>query len=270
MDKNGFIKYMCLKENAGKTIKDSVLTLNDFFKNFELFNPENMLQYKKNYLLNYNYNSGTVNKKIGHLNKYSDFKNICFPSGSRYKLKYVPYTPNINPISLKEYSRFVKIAYRDNEDIYLISRLIFETAVRISTVFNLTYNDIIKYKYVIVDLKGSNFNVPLHKDLLKKLKIYCVRNNISKYDKVFQIDKNFLYDEFKFVSGKARIKKGKFKPHSIRALSIKTLLNVNDIEFVMGYAGHKHIETTKHYTKRSFDEIKQKTKVLEDISKNII
>lgn len=269
MDFTEFVNFMNYRENFQATIKDSLLTMNHFFSMFDEFSIETMFKYKK-YLLSTNLSSGTINRKIGHINKYACFKNITFEFGAIYKLKYIPYLPQKELITIKEYQKFLKYSLNDNRQIYLIARLFFEAAIRIGSLPSLTYNDIFTKKFITVNIKGTIKHVPLQYDLISKLKIYCVENNISKDIPVFNISRSKIYSDFENICKKARIKKSKFKPHALRSLAIKTLLEDNDIEYVMDYVGHKHLQTTQVYTKRTIKEKRQKAQILENISKAII
>jgi integrase len=260
MDLTNFVIFLKNNEITTKTINDNIRTINNFFDKFSLFNMSNLLEYKA-FLISH-FKSGTINKKITHLRNYAKFIN------SDYVLRFVPNNAMKEQISLNDYKRFLKFALQyDNEYLYLFVRTLFETGIRIHSTKDITFESI-KNKTFYSQIKNTAINPPLLKDLVSKLKIYCVRYNIK--GQIFTWDKNKVYREMEFICGKARIKKSRFKPHAIRSLAIRTLLdNGKSTKFVSEFAGHKNIKSLTPYTaNRNINDKRKQIKILEDISKS--
>lgn len=152
--------------------------------------------------------------------------------------------------------------YTRNEKMKLIIETLVFTGIRISELEGLTVESL-KKRYYTVYNKSRARTVFIPKGLAKKLKTYCNESGI-KSGTIFKnkagngmISQSYIRDEMKYSAGKARMKKSKAFPHSLRHLFAKHYSAMPDSDYYIlpQLLGHSDATVTSVYTKLSVDEL---------------
>lgn len=211
----------------------------------------------------------TINTRLIILNKF--FKDFGYPEFTTELINDETGTTNDEILTEKEYRRILEWADKmGKEKIKLILETLVGTGIRISELEFLRVEDL-KRRVFVVNNKGKVRNAFIPKQLAKKLKAYCEKNNITEgiifhgRDKSKMLDQSVIRKEFKAIAGKARgIKKDKCHPHALRHLFAKRYSNMPGanpfiLPALLGHSTKTQVTTfgsvTPIYTKPSKKEL---------------
>ncbi|MCK9273255.1 site-specific integrase [Candidatus Gracilibacteria bacterium] len=167
----------------------------------------------------------------------------------KFKYKYKKnYAFNEEFLTFNDYKKLLK---NTTEKENLIIQTFFLTGIRFSELKKLTKESLIN-KFSFFN-KSSYREIPLHSNLKKDLKFYCIKNNItsgpiflSNYKK--PISYTALRNLLKKIAKKSKVKMSKVaKTHNFRRLFILYASEHLDIEEIQAIVGHSNINTTFGY-----------------------
>lgn len=265
MKKNDFLEKIDewileqkLQEYAEHTLKQykaSVMKFIDWLPPDKEVTKETMIDYKK-HLISIAGSTNSINTWIVIVNKYMkwlDQKELVLK-----KIKIQVKQSNEDVLSLADYKRLLRISKRlDYMNIYYIMKVLAMTGIRISELRYFTYENIQASNYIKVFNKGKERMIIVRQDLLRELKQYCKKNNITsgyvfagKYEGK-PLNESTIFRKLKKISGIAKVNKKKVHPHSFRHLFAQVYLtyNENNVSELADILGHNSLETTRIYTK---------------------
>ena len=256
---NSFIEHLKAEELSENTIKRYTTVITRLIESIGSGDIKSELIAYKNKLVSI-YAISTVNNNIIIINKFLKFINI---DTSLELLKVQAKTINNDILNENEYSRLLKYCdILDKPKIKMVLQIIYFRGIRISELRFLTVESLIQ-GYFTVSNKGKIRRVPIADKIKKELKEYIKINKITSgviitNNKGEPLSRNYIFRQMKETGGKARIKKAKIYPHSVRHLFAKQWLknNNNNILVLADILGHSNLETTRIYTRLDISEMK--------------
>ena len=247
-----------LKENekADKTIKKyktNIKAFIDFSKDKEL-NKETVIKFKDKLDTIDEYMPNTTNNYLVVLNKFFKFigrEDLCvkiIKQQIKFSLDY--------SLSKSDYHRLLRTAKKyEEEDNYIILRILAETGIRISELSFFKIEDL--SKTMKIRKKGKVREIPVKIDLLRAIRKYCRDKKIKEGSVIFNPNTGKSYADstiwrrLKKMAGRARINKDAVHPHAFRHYFARCYLETypNDIAGLADILGHNSLETTRIYTK---------------------
>jgi site-specific recombinase XerD len=205
-------------------------------------NQSHFLHYKK--YVRDNFKQSSYCFKLSCLNKYREFLKM-----EKFSYKYKKdHAFNSDFLTFSDYKKLLK---HTTEKENLILQTLFLTGIRFSELKKLTVESL-KNKFSFFN-KTAYREIPLHADLKKKLKFYCIKNNITTGAVFLSNFKNTMSytairNMLSKIAVKAKIKKCKAtKTHNFRRLFILYALQFMEIEKIQKIVGHENINTTYGY-----------------------
>lgn len=256
--------YCRENEIAKNTIKNYMNTLNQLNKylmkkNVESITKENMIDFK-DYLRIYEYRPGskynlnTINQKITAINIYFNWYEATYRAGGTSELNLKPIRTqdksHRESINEDDFKRLLR--YADGE-IKLFILTIANTGLRVSEVCNLRRSDL--YQSIIqIENKGKIRIIDIPLFLKNQLREFTKEHEDN--ERIFNKTQGYYRKELKAVAGKARVKKSKVYPHSIRHFFAKKFISDGgDSTTLQQMLGHSNIATTTVYTKLDREEL---------------
>lgn len=256
--------YCRENEIAKNTIKNYMNTLNQLNKylmkkNVETITKENMIDFK-DYLRIYEYRPGskynlnTINQKITAINIYFNWYEATYGAGGTSELNLKPIRTqdksHRESINEDDFKRLLR--YADGE-IELFILTIANTGLRVSEVCNLRRSDL--YQSIIqIENKGKIRIIDIPLFLKNQLREFTKEHEDN--ERIFNKTQGYYRKELKAVAGKARVKKSKVYPHSIRHFFAKKFISDGgDSTTLQQMLGHSNIATTTVYTKLDREEL---------------
>lgn len=252
-----FKKYMLEQKLSDATVDSYTRTINFYKKNFKTLSPKKLQEYKS-FLLE-KYSPRTANQRIQAINKYLDYKNRPDLKLKSVRLQQKNYVENV--ISNADYRYFKRCLKRDGRiKWYFIIAFLATTGARISELVQVKIEHIQQGVFELYGKgeKARHLYIPqkLQREMLDWLRVeeresgYIFLNRfenvltprgiarqLKKYAYEYGIDANVVY------------------PHSFRHLYAKNFLQKSeDISFLADLMGHKSIETTRIYLRKSITE----------------
>ncbi|MDR0420285.1 MAG: tyrosine-type recombinase/integrase [Prevotellaceae bacterium] len=255
-----FREYLKKKELSNSTIVSYVWTANYYLLYYGNFSRGNLLAYK-NWLIK-NYRPQTVNARLQGLNKFLEFA-----KKPHLKIKFVKvhnrnYLENV--ISDADY-RFLKNQLQKDGLIewYFVVWFLAATGARISELLQIkvehvhagyldmyTKNGAIRRLYIPKNLRDAALS---WLTLEKNFSGYIFKNYYGK-----PISSKFVYRYLKMFAQNYGINTQVVYPHSFRHRFAKNFLEqFNDLALLADLMGHKSIETTRIYLRRTAFEQQQ-------------
>ncbi|WP_265458683.1 tyrosine-type recombinase/integrase [Enterococcus sp. HY326] len=259
LDLTAYRNYLLENETEKNTIKNYMVTLKQldkFLVNRRLdLSKEVLIEYKQHlqedeYRPGRKYQLKTINQKIVILNIYFnwlDRHDLC--------LKYLKVQTKVHRESIdkKEYRQLLKHA---DEEMYLFILLIGSTGLRISEACSIRADEL-ELRIVTIKNKGKTRYISIPQFVKKKLKKFCRKRRISTI--IFHKSQDFYRKRLKTIAGKAKVKKEKVYPHTVRHFFAKEFIaNGGDSTDLQQMLGHESIATTTIYTKLSTNELSEK------------
>lgn len=254
---NAFHKYLIQHNMSPNTITAYVYSVRHFFTYSNQLNSNNVNLYKV-YLMDH-YQPQTVNMRIRALNCFLKFQGISDFKIRAFRMQQKTYTDHV--ISQADYEYLKRRLHEDDQHtFYFIIRFIAATGVRISELVSFQVSDV-KNGFKDIYSKGNKMRrvyIPtfLQKDTLSWLEsdsrssgplflshlgrgisVSGVRSQLKTFAYRYHLDPKVVY------------------PHSFRHRFAKNFIeHGGDIAFLSNLLGHKSIETTRIYLRRSSTE----------------
>lgn len=266
-----WIELQKLDELSDNTLKQYRNSINKFINylsisNIEYFTKNDMIEYKK-YLNEISESANSKNVWIIGLNKYFKWLNInefCLKQ-IRVQQRYY----NYDNMSYADYKRLLRIAKRENriQDYYIIKTLAM-TGIRISELEFFTVENLKKQNDNILHIynKKKERDIPLRDDLARDLRKYCRINKI-KTGPIFvspkisykMIHTSTIWKHLKKIAGIAKVRLKVVHAHSFRHLFADIFLDTypENVLMLADLLGHKSLETTRLYTRKTLKQKKQ-------------
>lgn len=258
---NEFIQEMRLNELKEITLKKYKVDISQFLREVDItkidqLKKEKLLEYKV--FLQKEYKTASINNKITITNKFLDWLKLGELKLNQIKQQRKTSLENI--LDETDYIRLIRLAERLGKiKILFIMKTLTGTGIRIDELKYITV-EAIKKGFCQVENKGKIRDIIISKSLSKELKTYCKEQGIDqgiifKSKNESPLDKSYIWRELKYISGQARVKKGKVHAHSFRHLFAKTYLrDGGNITHLADLLGHSSLDTTRIYTMQSKDE----------------
>ena len=168
-------------------------------------------------------------------------------------------------IEYSDYHRLLRISEKKGYiKINLIMQIFVETGIRVS---ELEYFKVENLNETMqVKNKGKTRTIIIRKKLLKEIKKYCKKNNISSgyifsgRTRTKVLSDSAIRKQLKKIAGYAKVKLSKVHPHSFRHYFAVKFLETypDDIGTLSIILGHSSIETTRIYLGLSDKQIEKR------------
>lgn len=253
-DFSKFLKNQNLCQNTIDAYKSAV---NLFYKKFKEINKSNLLIFKT-YLID-NYKGKTINLRIQGINKYLEFL-----GKENLKLKYIALQQKSfleDVISDADYEFFKKSLWNDNNyNWYFIVRFLGATGARVSELIQFKYQHL-ERGYIDLYTKSGKIRrifIPSklitiarkYYDSIGRTNGYLFLNRNKK-----QISTRGIAHQLKELAKKYKMNLDVVYPHSFRHRFAKNFLDKRkDISLLADLMGHKSIETTRIYLRKTSEE----------------
>ncbi|MDR2650962.1 MAG: tyrosine-type recombinase/integrase [Prevotellaceae bacterium] len=252
-----FQKFLEKNELSDNTVTSYMWTVNNFFLFYGNINKNNLLAYKT-WLIE-NFKPGTVNSRLQALNKFLEFT-----SKNNLKMRFVKvhnrnYLENV--ISDADY-RFFKTQLKKDGllDWYFIVWFLTATGARISELLQIKVEHVKSGHLDIYTKSGTIRRLHIPKTLRENA-IYWLSREKKFHGYVFQncngerLNGRSISRELKFYARQYGLNTKVVYPHSFRHRFAKNFLDkFNDIALLADLMGHKSIETTRIYLRRTASE----------------
>ena len=253
---DSFILSLEEEEKALATIKKyrgNIKAFIEFSKDKEL-NKKTVIQFKEKldqveYCL-----PNTTNNYLIVLNKFFKFINredLCVKILKQQKKFSLNYS-----LSKSDYHRLLRAAKKcDQDDNYIILRILAETGIRISELSFFKVETL--SKTIKIRNKGKDREIPVKIDLIREIRKYCRNRKIQNGPIIFNpktgkcYANSTIWRRLKKIAGSARVNKNAVHPHAFRHYFARCYLETypNDIAGLADILGHNSLETTRIYTK---------------------
>lgn len=243
-----------IADNTIKNYKNTLGQLNDYLKMHQKseLTKEVLIEYKQHLKNDYyapgkQYNINTCNQKITAINIYLNWDNKDHMTLKLFKEQSSTHRESINQ---EDFERLLRYS---NEEMTLFILTIANTGLRISEICSLTKEHL--YDAIIqIENKGKIRIIDIPLFLKKRLRVYMKYRNDK--DVIFNKTQQFYRQELKDIAGRAKVKKSKVYPHSIRHYFAKKFIaDGGDSTALQQMLGHSDIKTTTIYTKMSKEEL---------------
>ena len=251
-------KHFLMQQNlAENTVNSYVFTVENFFVNYKEITKQNLLAYKG--MLVEKYKPKTINLRIQGINKYLEFLKRDKDKLKFVKIQQKTYLENV--ISDADYKFFKAQLKKDNNlDWYFIVRFLGATGARVSELIQIKVEHVNK-GYIDLYTKGGKIRriyiaTRLKNDALKWLSdkgkdtgyIFCNKRGE-------RLTTRGVAHQLKELAIKYKMNPDVVYPHSFRHRFAKNFLEkYNDIALLADLMGHKSIETTRIYLRRTSEE----------------
>lgn len=259
IDLKNYKNYLLDNEISDNTIKSYLNTLRQLDEFLAVhskpLDKESLIMYKRS-LLEFRSKTGkpysikTINQKIIVINIFLNWLEKPELTLKAYKTQNDLHRESIDK---KEYKALLKYADEETRNFIL---LIGNTGMRISEACSITVDDLSK-KNIYIRNKGKIRMVSIPQFVKKKLKRYCESNKITGI--IFSKTQTRYRKSLKAAASKAKIKKDRVYPHSIRHFFAKEFIeNGGDSTSLQQMLGHENINTTTIYTRLNDKELSSK------------
>ncbi|MDR2066152.1 MAG: tyrosine-type recombinase/integrase [Prevotellaceae bacterium] len=252
-----FQKFLEKNELSSNTIAAYMCAVNNYFIIHERISKENLLAYKV-WLIE-NFKAGTVNSRIQALNKFLEFMKRDSLKIKFVKVQQKNYLENV--ISDADYKFFKQQLKKDGfVEWYFIVWFLTATGARISELLQIKVEHIEAGYMDIYTKCGKIRRLYIPKVLrneaaewLKKEKIslgYIFKNHFGE-----RFNARTISRYLKVFAQKYSLNLKVIYPHSFRHRFAKNFIDkFNDIALLADLMGHKSIETTRIYLRRTISE----------------
>lgn len=255
-DLEQYQEYLYRKNLSDSTIRSYLHAVRQYFKQYRKITTDNLQLYRVKLIDNYS--PQTVNISIRALNNYFKFMGIDIISKT---IKVAQKMQLDRVVSQADYE-YLKRRLKEDQiyNYYYAIRFMAATGVRVSELVGMVVADV-KRGYKDIHSKGDKVRriyIPkaLRIDLMNWLeedkrdhgKLFL--NNIGD-----PMTDSALRRQLKIFSGLYQIDPERMYPHSFRHYFAKTFLEAcGDITLLSNLLGHKNLETTRIYLRRSSNE----------------
>ena len=252
-----FCQYLRTKNMASNTIHVYSYALRQFLCRYHEVDFSNLHLYKV-FLLEH-YKPQTVNLRIRAVNSYLEFTKAKSKKLSMVKIQQKNYLENV--ISEADYEYLKNCLLRDEKYLYyFIIRFMAATGARVSVVIQFQAEDI-RNGYKDLYSKGNKVRriyIPraLHEDALRWLKASKIQSGdifLNRFGR--RITPAGIRGQLKVLALNYGINPDVVYPHSFRHRFAKSFIEkCGDISLLSDLLGHRNIETTRIYLRRSSSE----------------
>lgn len=252
-----FSNYLLARNRSKNTVQVYSYALRQFYKRYATIDYSS-LQFYKIFLLEH-YKPQTVNLRIRALNSYMEFKQVDTNPITMVRIQQKNYLENV--IGEADYEYLKNCLLRDKKYLYyFIIRFMAATGARVSEVIQFQAEDVFKGSKDIYSKgnKTRRIYVPLalQKDAIKWL------NSIQqKQGYIFlnrfgaPITPAGIRGQLKNLAANYGMNTEVVYPHSFRHRFAKSFIEkCGDIALLSDLLGHKNLETTRIYLRRSSSE----------------
>ena len=259
----GFLIFRLNEGQSIKTIESYGLDLKQFIEylsirnlNIQEVESENIERYK-NYLLRKGLKVKSINRKLTSINQFLKFNN----NQVKYKKLKEQKQNILNDVLEKEEIEKMIYCCKDNLRDKAIILTLFKMGLRVSELLQLVVSDTKKSKITIKGKGGKYRSIPIPKDVKKAWLEYLDVRTEKKESSLFvgkrgALQRQSINKIIRKYSKKAKIRKEKAHPHSLRHSFCKALVAKGvDPIIIADFAGHSSLETTRIYTRQTEREL---------------
>lgn len=254
-----FEDYLKHEEKSKATIAKYIHDVLEFVKwlGKQTMSKQVVSEYKQ--ILENNYSPNSVNSTISSLNSF-----FCWMNCPEYKVKNIrvqkkAFREPRRDLTRQEYERLLRAAHlQGKKRLCLIMQTICSTGIRVSELKYITV-EAAKSGIASIKCKGKNRIILIPDKMCKVLLAYAREKNI-KTGAVFvtrsgrNVDRSNIWTEMKKLCDKAGVIGTKVFPHNLRHLFGKIYYTLyQDIVRLADILGHESINTTRIYTKESWE-----------------
>lgn len=251
-------RLYCLENELAKnTLNNYINTLKQLDKfltrnKAECLNKELLIEFKQHiktdeYAPGKTYKTSTCNQKITAINIYLNWDGEKELTLKLFKEQTKSHRESITK---EDFERLLRHA---DEEMKLFILTIANTGLRISEVKSLTKQNLSE-AIITIENKGKQRIIDIPLFLKKELRTYY--KNLDEEKVLFYKTEQYYRNKLKEIAGKARVKKSRVYPHSIRHYFAKSFIaQGGDSTALQQMLGHSDIKTTTIYTKMSKEEL---------------
>lgn len=252
-----FSRYLTARNMSDNTIHVYVYALRQFYKRYSAIDYSSLQLYKV-FLLEH-YKPQTVNLRIRALNSYVEFKQVDAERISMVRIQQKNYLENV--ISEADYEYLKNCLVRDKKYLYyFIVRFMAATGARVSEVIQFQAEDVFK-GYKDIYSKGNKVRRIYVPKALQKDAALWLSSIHQKKGSIFlnrfgtPITPSGIRGQLKNLAADYGMNTEVVYPHSFRHRFAKSFIEkCGDIALLSDLLGHKNLETTRIYLRRSSSE----------------
>lgn len=252
-----FSRYLTARNMSDNTIHVYVYALRQFYKRYTAIDYSSLQLYKV-FLLEH-YKPQTVNLRIRALNSYVEFKQMDAERISMVRIQQKNYLENV--ISEADYEYLKNCLVRDKKYLYyFIVRFMAATGARVSEVIQIQAEDVFK-GYKDIYSKGNKVRRIYVPKALQKDAALWLSSIQQKKGCIFlnrfgtPITPSGIRSQLKNLAATYGMNTEVVYPHSFRHRFAKSFIEkCGDIALLSDLLGHKNLETTRIYLRRSSSE----------------
>lgn len=252
-----FSRYLTVRNMSENTIHVYVYALRQFYKRYSAIDYSSLQLYKV-FLLEH-YKPQTVNLRIRALNAYVEFKQMDAERISMVRIQQKNYLENV--ISEADYEYLKNCLVRDKKYLYyFIVRFMAATGARVSEVIQFQAEDVFK-GYKDIYSKGNKVRRIYVPKALQKDAALWLGSIQQKQGCIFlnrfgtPITPSGIRSQLKNLAAAYGMNTEVVYPHSFRHRFAKSFIEkCGDIALLSDLLGHKNLETTRIYLRRSSSE----------------
>ena len=268
---NAFKDYLLEEQKAENTITNYCKVAKDFIEFFNIKNVKNLKKMKKlqvlKFINTFRERELMVTTINNHINAINCFFSFCKRKDLKVKTIYCKRKTYLNDCELltdKEIHKILNhtIKLKDRRYYYAIL-IMLQTGIRVSELKFITVESLNK-KFINILNKGSSRLVPMPCDLINTLKAYCEKTNIkngiiirTRNNKC--LDKSVINKKLKEMAREIGIDEKKVHSHNFRHdFALRYISNKdNTISSLSDILGHRSIETTRIYTRKTLTDLRK-------------
>lgn len=252
-----FRRYLLNQNRSENTIHVYTYALRQFYKRYPVINFSNLQLYKV-FLLEH-YKPQTVNLRIRAINSYLEFKQIDAEKISMVRIQQKNYLENV--ISEADYEYLKNCLIRDQKYLYyFLIRFMAATGARVSEVIQFRAEDVFKGHKDIYS-KGNKVRRIYVPKALKRDASLWLKSIPRQTGYIFlnrfgnPITPAGIRGQLKMIAIAYGMNPEVVYPHSFRHRFAKSFIEkCGDIALLSDLLGHKNLETTRIYLRRSSSE----------------
>lgn len=234
-----------------KYIRD-IMRFYDGLPDDKYFDKGDVLKYKE--YLQENYQISSANSMLVALNRFFQYMGWEDCRVRQFKVQKSFFCQRDRFMTRGEYERLVECAEQAGDDqLSLIMQTICSTGIRVG---ELRFVDVkaVNAGYAYISNKGKTRIVFLPRPLIRMLKIFCKREQISEgpvfiSNRKQAVDRSVIWRKMKKLCRKSGVDEKKVFPHNLRHLFALTFYRARkDLLRLAEILGHSSIETTRIYT----------------------
>lgn len=250
-DIESFKKHLINKGRSENCIDTYVKGVELFFRQYATLNSENLSKYEQE--LKNKWKPKTVNLRICGMTAYMEY--VGFKDYQFHRAKEQKRTFCDNAINKEQYEHLISWAKDNSQKVWLITKVIASTGVRVSELVNLK-TAMLEQGYADIIGKGNKQRRIYFPDrLIKDIKNYCGKTYIIENRFGGQMTSRGVSSLLIKAAPKAGVPKEVMHPHSFRHFFAKEFLKQNnDITLLGDLLGHSDISTTAIYTRLTSEE----------------